>query len=291
MKLSKEQLLRYRAETFHTRPGMRLNSMDEAVGYINQRGFVYFWPIKNVLMPSIWTAAAGDRPVPNEHDDPGHVTWGWKDGLLGQRRCYYGRVLRKRNTFISLEMLPNFYALSPNYGDPNEDYLIDYEQGQLALPAKLIYETLLNLGAQDTIALRKNAGLTNRSADSEFNHALDVLQSTFRILPVGVSESGAWHYSFIYDIVARHFPDLQDRAHAITEPEARQKIIGCYLASVGASTFKEIHRLFGFQPLKWSTTSIERDLRHMEERGEIVQGVEVEDFKEPGVVCAQMPAE
>ena len=96
MKLSKEQLLRYRAKTFHTAPGMRLELQDEAVDYVNQRGFVIFGRLKDVLMPSLWTAVAGDRPVPDEHDDPGHVTWGWKDGMLGKRRWYYGRVLRKK---------------------------------------------------------------------------------------------------------------------------------------------------------------------------------------------------
>lgn len=288
MELSSEFLRHYRERTFRTGPGMRLTSPDQAVDYINERGFIHFWPVKGVLLPSLWTATAGDRPVPNEHDDPGHVTWDWKDRLLGKRRCYYGRVVRKRNTFISLDLLPYFYALSPNYGDPNEDYLIDYEQGRLPLACKLIYETLLDKGPQDTIALRKNAGLTNRSADAEFNHALDELQTTFRILPVGVSESGAWHYSFIYDIVARHYPDLVERAHPITEPEARQKMLQCYLSALGAVPFKEIQRIFGNTPLSWEAARIERDLKKMAERGEVLLDVIVEGVKESCVAIGDL---
>lgn len=284
MPLTLEDLNDYRAGTFRTRPGMRIKSPEEAVEYVNERGFIFFWPMKNVLMPSLWTAVAGDRPVADEHDDPGHITWGWKDSMLGKRRWYYGRVMRKRNTIISLDLLPYFYALSPNYGDPNEDYLIDYEQGLMTNGAKQIYEALLQAGPQDTIALRKSAGMTSRAADSEFNRALEELQSSFRILPVGVSEAGAWNYAFIYDIVARHFPDLIERAHPISEAQARQALIGSYLKSVGAVPYKEVRRMFGLQPLNWDPVVIERDLRKMEERGEICQGVEIKGLKEPHIV-------
>jgi hypothetical protein len=279
MTLPQELLQQYRASTFHTQPGQRLTNADQAVDFVNERGFAFFWPIKNVLMPSLWVAAAGDRPVADEHDDPGHVTWGWKDALLGKRRWYYARVLRKRNTMISLDVAPYFYALSPNYGDYAEDYLIDYESGQLPLPAKLIYETLLREGPLDTIALRKLAGFTNRGSDSEFNGALDLLQTTFRVLPVGVAEAGAWRYAFIYEIVARHFPDLPERAHPISEPEARQKLMALYLDAVGAAPLKEIQRVFGTAPMGWSHAIIERDLGKMAERGEIVPEVEIEGEK------------
>ena len=288
MNISKEQLQHYRSETFRTRPGLRVNNPNEAVAYVNQRGYIFFWPIKNIIMPSLWVAAAGDRPVPDAHDDPGHKTWDWKDKLLGKGKWYYGRVLRKRNMMISLDMLPYFYALSPNYGDPNEDYLIDYEEGRLTAASKNMYEALLKQGPLDTIALRKYAGLTNQSAQSEFNRALDELQSSFRILPVGVSDAGAWHYAFIYDIVSRHFPDLDSQSRPITEPDARQKIIACYVESLGAVPFKEIHRVFGYQPVNWPSHVTERDLRKMEERGEIIQGAVVEGIKEPCVVSPRM---
>lgn len=288
MQLSNQQLKLYRSRTFHTAPGMRVASPEEAVTFVEERGYVFFWPIKGILMPSLWVAAAGDRPVPDEHDDPGHITWDWKDRLLGKRRWYYGRGLRRRNMMIALDVLPYFYALSPNYGDPQEDYLIDYEAGRLPLAAKQIYETLLERGPQDTIALRKYAGLTSRSADTEFNRALDELQTTLRILPVGVSEAGAWHYSFIYDIVARHFPDIVERAHPIAEHEARQKLLRLYLDSVGAVPFTEIKKIFGSAPMKWENARIERDLNKMVERGEVVTGVEVEGMKDRCVASAEI---
>src|SRR5512143_922757 len=139
-----QRLAEYRSHTYFTARGMQLTSVDQAVDFVNQRGFAFFWPIKGVELPSLWIAAAGDRPVADEHDDPGHVTWGWKDSLLGQRRAYYARLLRRRNTFVSLDILPYFYALSPNYGDWENDYLDQYEIGQLTLESRLLYEALLH---------------------------------------------------------------------------------------------------------------------------------------------------
>src|SRR5512147_2302622 len=134
--LSIETIRSYRADTFHLKPGQKVHHKEEAVQFVKERGFVFFWPIKEIVLPSLWVAAAGDRPVADAHDDPGHVTWGWKDSLLGQRRWYYAKILRKRGTMISMDLAPYFYALSENYGSPEEDYLTLYEQGRLTLEAK-----------------------------------------------------------------------------------------------------------------------------------------------------------
>ena len=215
---------------------------------MNERGFVSFWPNRDVLLPSLWAAVAGDRPVPDEHDDPGHITWGWKDSLLGQRRWYYARVLRRRNTMISLEAVPYFYALSENYGDPEEDYLFQYEQGRLSLGAKAVYEALLREGPLDTLALRRAARLASPESNSRFNRALEDLQVDFKILPVGISDAGAWHYAFRYDLTARHFPEIPEKARFIGEDQARQKLAELYWRSLGAAPVSEYLKLFGWKP-------------------------------------------
>lgn len=145
--LSADHLAAYRAETYQLRPDLRVTTREQAIDFVNRRGFVHFWPVKGVLLPSLWAAVAGERPVPNEHDDPGHVTWGWKDELLGARRWYYAKVLRKKATFIALDVVPTFYALSENYGEPEQDYLLQYQEGRLTFEAKAVYEALLNEGA------------------------------------------------------------------------------------------------------------------------------------------------
>ena len=269
--ISKASLALHRARAFRTAPGLRVTTLDEAVDFVNERGFTFFWPVKNAIAPSLWAAVAGDRPVPDEHDDPGHVTWGWKDSLLGKKRLFYARILKHRNTFISLNLLPNFYALSPNYGEPAEDYLIDYEAGKLTAEAKNLYEAVLQNGPIDTVALRKAARMTSRNSDALFNKALDGLQLTFRLLPIGIAQAGAWKYAFIYDIVARHYPDIVELAHPISEWDARRALIRAYLLSVGAARPVEVARMFG-----WPANVLERALRKLFETGDILGEVEIE---------------
>lgn len=244
---STERLRAYCAETFRTAPGLRLFTPQEAVEFVHQRGFIFFWPNKEINFPSLWAAVAGDRPVADEHDDPGHVTWSWKDSLLGQKRWYYGRVLRHRNAMISLDVLPYFYALSPNLGDPEQDYLVDYQEGKLTAEAKSIFEALLREGPLDTIALRKSARLASSASDTRFNKALNDLQMEFKVLPIGISEAGAWNYAFIYELTHRHFPTLIDQAGLIFENEARQNLSMQFFESVGAAPLTQVSRLFGWK--------------------------------------------
>src|SRR6185436_1371994 len=245
-RLDLKKLNSYRAKTFRLLPSPRVSSPKAALEYIDTRGFIYFWPIKGIDLPSLWTAVAGNRVVADKHDDPGHITWRWKDGALGKKTWYYAKVLRKKATMISLEVAPYFYALSENYGAPDEDYLLAYEEGRLSQAAKQVYEALLKEGALHTIDLRNAAKLSN-AKDSEFNKALEILQADFKILPVGIAEAGAWKYSFIYEIVPRHYPDLPERARHIGEREARTKLMELYFNSLGAAPEGDAAKLFGWR--------------------------------------------
>jgi hypothetical protein len=240
------QLKAYRARTYHLRA--RLRNEAQAVEFANERGFIYFWPISGVELPSLWAAVAGARPVADAHDDPAHVTWRWKDGLLGKRRWYYGKLLRGKATIVSLKTLPYFYALSENYGDMQHDYLLQYEEGRLTQEAKAVFEALLEKGALDTLALRREAHLAGKESSARFERALTELQTGLKILPVGVAEAGAWHYAFIYDLVQRHFPKLEARARTIGRAPARAHLARLQIESLGAVTPPEIRKLFGWKP-------------------------------------------
>jgi Winged helix DNA-binding domain len=263
--LDLKKLKSYRAGTFRLPPSPRVASPKAALDFVNTRGFVYFWAIKGIDLPSLWTAVAGDRVVADKHDDPGHITWGWKDNALGKKTWYYAKILRKKATMISLDIVPYFYALSENYGSPEEDYLLAYEEGRLTQAAKQVYESLLKEGALNTIDLRRAAKLTN-AKESEFNKALEVLQSDFKIIPVGVSDAGAWKYSFIYEIVTRHYPDLQEKARSIGEGEARAKLTEIYFNSVGAAQERDVSKLFG-----WQKELITRTIMGLVEKRKLVE--------------------
>jgi hypothetical protein len=260
-----KKLNSHRARTFRLPPSPRVTSPKAAAQFVNARGFVYFWPIKGIDMPSLWTAVAGNRVVADKHDDPGHVTWGWKDIALGKKIWYYAKILRRKATMISLDVAPYFYALSENYGSPEEDYLFAYEEGRLTQAAKQVYETLLKEGALNTIDLRRAAKLAN-AKETEFNKAIEVLQADFKILPIGVAEAGAWRYAFIYEIVSRYYPDLPEKARFISESDARRKLIELYLDSVGAAQERDVNKLFG-----WQKELAARALNGLVENGKLVK--------------------
>ena len=280
LQINVARLKEFQREVFRLDPKIRLRSADQAVNFVNQHQIVAFWPLKDIPMPSLWTAAAGDRPVADEHDDPGHVTWGWKDAMLGQRKWYYARILCKRNFMVALDSLPYLYALSNNYGDPAEDHQIAYEEGKLSLPAKQLYEALLENGPLDTLTLKQICHLSSKAGDMEFNKAVDTLQMELKVLPVGIAPVGSWKYAFIYDLVPHHFPELIDLARPIVETQARDHLLLGYIRSVGAARKAHATKLF-----RWDRKALEHSLNRLEEDDRIKSKVFSTDGKDSDWIC------
>lgn len=268
--LSKAQLARWRDERYRRRPSLRLKSPQEAVRFVNELGFCYFWPIRGVEMPSLWAAVAGDRPVADAHDDPGHVTWGWKDDLLDKRRWFYAKLLRGKATIVSLKVLPYFYALGENFGGP-DDYLDEYRAGRLSLEAKTIYETLRDSGAMDTVRLRREAHLSAESSKQRFEKALTELQKGLKILPVGVAQAGAWRYAHIYDLVDRWLPEPVASARTIGRGAARVELVRRYVENVGATPAAGMARLFG-----WHKDETDAAIDKLLKSGDVLADAQVE---------------
>lgn len=267
--ISQAALQDYRRRTY--RLDAPLRSEADALAFVEQRGFVFFWPIKDVELPSLWTAVAGNRPVADQHDDPGHITWRWKDAMLDKKAWYYAKLLRGKATMVSLDAVPHFYALTDNFGAPEEDYLQRYADGSLTREAKVVYETLLQAGPLDTVRLRREAHLTSKSSNSPFNRALTQLQRDFLILPVGVAEAGAWRYSFIYEAVHRYYPDLPQRARPIARKDARAHLAHLYFEAVGAARLADMRKLF-----QWPLPDVRRTLERLIAAGAITAGCGLE---------------
>jgi hypothetical protein len=264
------QIRARRAHLYRRTKTRRVQTIAQAEAFVREVEFCFFWPIKGVEMPSLFHAIAGrERDVPMAHDDPDlSKCWSWKDQSLGLKRWYYGKLLCKRAMLISLNFLPVFYALSPNYGD-DADYLHEYEAGLLSREAKNIYEALYKGGAMDTVRLRRESGLAASSANSSFERALTELQVGMKILPVGVAEAGAWRYAFVYDLVTRHFPELVTQAAQFTRRQAQSRLVSRYLANVVVASAPELKRVFGV--LKWTAQEWERTLSGLVDTGQAVK--------------------
>jgi len=273
--LKYEILQSFRDHSFRTGAGLCIRNKIDAIRFVDERGYIFFWPITGITFPSLWVSVTGDRPVASAHDDPGHITWRWKDDLLGKGIWYYAKIIRKKSTLVSMDIVPYFYALSENYGSPEHDYLTLYEQGLMTHEAKVIYEAILTGGPLDTITIRQISHMNTRASAGNFDRAINTLQSDFKILPVGIAQTGGWRYAFIYDIVARHYPEIQDQAQQIPEDEARLKLIELYFSSVGAAQVGEIRKFFG-----WKKPLIERALQKLLTTGFLIPGIKIE--QQPG---------
>lgn len=248
MKLSKQAILSNRAARYRRRMNLRVTTKEQAVEFVNEVGFCFLFPIQGVEMPSLWDAVAG-RVVKTSSKHSGYEierTWGWKDDALNKKCWYYGKLIRKKATLISLEFLPNFYALSENYGDYEHDYLEEYKAGRLSAEAKAVYEALLKNGALDAVRLQREARLSSNESKGRFDKALIDLQAGLKVLPVGVAEAGAWRYAFIYEILPRWLPGVPGKAGKITRNQARQAILDQYLHNVIVTTEREAARVFGW---------------------------------------------
>lgn len=283
--ISQDWVARQRAYNYRRISQRRVQTPEEALAFVEQVGFCYFWPVKDAELPNLFHAVAGRiRPVPRQHDDPDiSRCWRWKDDALGKRQWYYGKLLRRRATFVSLDLLPAFYACSENLGEL-DDYLEEYRAGMMTAEAKWIYEALLEHGPLDTIELRRKARLSSGSAKSRFDRALVELQVGLKVLPIGVARTGAWNYAFTYDILQRHLPDVPRQARDIKRSEARRTLVLCYVNNVVATNRKMVGRVF--HVLRWTSHELGRTIDRLLHEG-LIQEVEVGGLSDPQLLSTR----
>lgn len=274
-----------RACNYRRTPDRRIQTLDAALAYVQEMGFCHLWPIKDIETPNLFHAIAGrERHVPNAHNDPDlGKCWGWKDRSLDQRWWYYGKLLRKRATLVSLDLLPAFYACSENYGDLN-DYLEEYRAGLMSAEAKRIYEALLERGPLDTIQLRREAHMSAKSAKSRFGRAMVELQVGLKVLPVGVAHTGAWNYAFVYELFQRWLPEIPEQARAIKRSDARSTLVARYLDDVVAADRGMVQKVF--HVLNWTRGELDRTLRALLEDGTVLEK-EIEGMKGPKLISTR----
>jgi len=278
---TREEIEAIRDLRYHRTPALRVRTEEEARRFVDEVGFCFLFGDKTVEMPTLWEAVCGaQRSVPSHHHDADlGRTWSWKDSLPSRGEIYYGKLLRGKPTLVSLELLPHFYALSPNYGDI-EDYMEEYQSGKLTVEAKNVYEALMREGAMATSRLRQLAGLAGGGANARrFDRALKELQIEFKIVKVGISEASRWGYAYVYDLFLRRFPELPEVARKISTDQAMDTLLLRHLHNVVAQPEKALQRLFRWDDWEW-----ERLVERLADRGLIRRNVIIEGLRGPCLV-------
>ncbi len=284
LKLTKRDILAARQARYRRRMDLRVTTPAQAQEFVNDVGFCFLFPIQGVEMPSLWDAIAG-RVVKTYSSHSGYEierTWGWKDDALDKKLWYYGKLIRHKATLVSFDFLPNWYALSENYGDYEHDYLEEYRAGRLSAEAKAIYEALLKHGALDAVRLRREAHLSSEASKARFEKALTELQVGLKVLPIGIAEAGAWRYAFIYEVLPRWLPDVPGKARAIHRSQARRAILDQYLRNVIASTLKDVARIFN-----WTLDETRQTAQALAQAGKLSLDVQVSGIADLQIVTRE----
>ena len=284
--MTKEKIENLRNRKWRTRRDLRVTTEEQALHFIDDVGFCFAFASGIIagtrqslaraakdtfgdnLLPSLWEAVCGvpgGIPALHSHHDPyiGPV-WNWKDSLPLKKKVFYGKILKQKPTFISLRMLPFFYALFGS-ATPEKDYLEEYHQGIMSREAKNIFECLLRFGSLPNTILRGEVGMLAKADKYRFQKAMAELQSTFKVVKVDVSDDGT-----IWNIFSRWMPEIIEAASRLKREEAMREIILKYITAVIITTPQMISRLF-----RWNLKEIERVLELLVRDGEVKLGVKI----------------
>ena len=147
----------------------RVRTKRAALAFVNHLGFCYAFTSGPGGLPGLFDVLA-TRSV----DRRWEWAWQWKDELAAEKKLLYGKVIRRKPTYVSLRFVPHFFTLTGNAGEA-DDYLQAYREGRLSLLAREIYEHVREHGPCSTWMLRKQF-VSRDERGAAFHRALSDLQ-------------------------------------------------------------------------------------------------------------------
>ena len=110
-----EEIEVYRDRLWRREPECRVEDVHSAERFIEDVGFCEALTDSRRPGPSLYVAVCGRRdahmPRNVQKDPESSLAWTIKDDVMRRGRCFYGKVLRGRSTFIAPRLLPFFNAL------------------------------------------------------------------------------------------------------------------------------------------------------------------------------------
>jgi hypothetical protein len=184
--------------------------------------------------------------------------WEWKDTLPEEGKLYYGKLLRAKPTFVSLEFLPYFYAVHGR-ADEADDYLEDARAGRITDVGRRIYEALLQRGETQTKRLRAELGIESKDGRTEYAKAVESLQQLLYVTRVRAVGEGREDYNYTYDLFARRYPEVVKKASRLSSTEAMRQILLRAVTLAGALPSAKVAAVFGWDEER--TDSVIEDLQ------------------------------
>jgi hypothetical protein len=273
--LTRDYIERWRDRVHRRRPEFSIASKRQAVKFVTDVGFCFAFKSEHSELPCLWHAAVGARnpvlPEHTHHDPYISFVWEMKEVLPAERKAYYGKLLKRRPTMVSLEFLPFFYVLSGRTGSRDE-YVREFEKGRLSRLAKEIMDALHDDWPQSTKGLKLATGMSGKRDRAGFDKAMAELQEGMYVAKIREDHDP---FSFVWAPLTRCFPKEIRKARRVSAEEAREVILEQYFGNQLVGTVLSIQRLF-----RWNRQDIFRSLGRLVQRGIISPGITV--LHEPG---------
>ncbi|MEA2660628.1 MAG: hypothetical protein QOH08_200 [Chloroflexota bacterium] len=218
----------------------RVRNAGQLVKLIDALGFAF-----------AFTLRTGDAPIPACFDhlstsDEGRKwgwMWGWKDELAEEKKLYYGTLLARKPTFVSLKLLPTFYATFGRAGEP-DDHADDVRAGRLSDVGRRIIDFLAQNGETQTKRMRAELGITSKEGRAAYGKAIDEVQRLMYVARVRAVGEGREDYNYTYDLFLRRYPETVKAAERLSSADATASLVTRTLELAGAVTEKQLLRLF-----------------------------------------------
>jgi len=221
----------------------RVKTAADAVRFIDAVGYCLLFPIKGLLLASLYFAVARKQPVTWDSDT--EKVWRWKDELGLKRRAFYAKYFKGRGTFISLRLLPHFLAMRETSVAPG-DHGRFYAAGRISHDARTVWAALDQHGPLATLELRHACKKDSKAGNARFKRAMLELQRLLVVVHFGTEEETAAWPSGRFELTCRAFPREVSLARQMMPEVARTSIAMKYLEWHPEANPARLARLFGW---------------------------------------------
>lgn len=191
--------------------------------------------------------------------------WPWKDDLAEQKKLYYGRLLVKKPTFVSMNTLPVFYATFGRAGEA-DDHLDDVRAGRLSDLARRVIEYLATHGETQKKRMRADLGIESKEGRTDYEKALEELQRLMYVSRVKAVGERSDDYNYTYDLFVRRYPETVKAAMPLSSNDATATLLRRLLDLAGGVTPKQVARLFD-----WDDERTSRAIARVEEKRGLIR--------------------
>jgi hypothetical protein len=231
-----EEIEVYRDRMWRRDPENRVEDVFAAERFVEDVGFCEALTDSRRPGPSLYVAVCGRRdahmPRNVQKDPESRLAWTIKDDVMRRGKCFYGKVVRSRATFIAPRLIPFFNAL---WGMPRK-----LEKKMLSAEAQAILKIMRREWEMASRDLREESGIRERA---RFDKAMTELQRSLKIMPTEVLYEPT--FTYIWSIPEARFAD--QLVESVDREVALKEIARSYLLGAGMTLRGELARVTGLR--------------------------------------------